>query len=403
MKKIRVSALAAILLLTGCFSRIGEPSEDFAAAETCEATVQLTTQTTEYAAVPSLVYSPDMFCDYSAESVKNAAYSEYITKADAFLTKEDFQGAVLVAKGEDIIYAAGYGYADKVSGTACTARDTFEIGSISKQMTAAAVLQLYEQGRLSLYDTLDRYFSDYEHGSSITIKNLLQMRSGLYDFLNDVEEFFPEEYVEEFNRRADVADDLSNDLPRDFMLEYLYSSPTESEPDEHYYYCNTNYYLLGLIIEKVTGMTYQQYMQEQIFAPCGMLTANNGFRTATARGYYEDGTSLSMSTSTALGCGSVTAGVYDLYQWYMHLLDYNIIDNRTLRMMLTAKDGYGYGIHYADGFAFHAGVTDVYNAYATVQIQDEFIVIVLTNSPRSERIASGYAGALVKLYYGDDD
>ncbi|MBE6901235.1 MAG: beta-lactamase family protein [Ruminococcaceae bacterium] len=394
-----IALLAATMLLTGCFSEVQPLQETAEINVTSEAAV-VTVQTEQQAApVISADYAPDMFCDYSAGRVEAPAYDKYIAKADEFLVQEDFQGAVLVAKGEDIIYAAGYGYADEVNGTRCTARDTFEIGSISKQMTAAAILQLCEQGRLSLYDTLHKFFPEYEHGRNITIKNLLQMRSGLYDFLNNAGDFFPADFEEEFLERADAPDQSTPDFPRDFLLEYLYTSPLEGTPDDHYYYCNTNYYLLGLIIEQVTGMTYQQYMSEQIFEPCGMLTANNEFRCTTARGYYADGTTMSMRTSTALGCGSVNASVYDLYQWYMHLLDYNIIENRTLRAMLTPVETYGFGIHYDDGLAYHVGNTDVFNAFAMVDVQDEFIVIALTNSPKNERVASGYAGKLFELYY----
>ena len=225
------------------------------------------------------------------------------------------------------------------------------------------------------------------------------MRSGLYDYLNNAGSFFPADFADEFLERADAPDESTPDFPRDFLLEYLYTSPLESDPDECFSYSNTNYYLLGLIIEQVSGMTYQEYMQSEIFDPCGMKTANNGFRDTTTRGYYHDGTTLSMRTSTALGCGSVNGSVYDMYQWYMNLFDYELISRETLIEMLTPVDGYGYGIRYEDGFAYHLGNTDVFNAYAAVYVQHEFIVITMTNSSKYERIAGGYAAHVLELYY----
>ena len=397
MKKAKILSLAALLMLTGCFSPIGEPQETM---ETTEyAAAAQTTAHIETAEAPESAKPAKMFCDYTTDRIEAAGYSEYIAEAEQFLLDEDFQGAVLVAKGEDIIYAAGWGYADAVNGCMCTARDTFELGSLSKQMTAAAILQLEEQGRLSLDDTLDKYFPKYEHGKNITIKNLLQMRSGLFDYLNNAGSFFPADFEEEFLERADAPDESTEDFPRDFLLEYLYISPLEGNPDEYYSYSNTNYYLLGLIIEQVSGLTYQEYTKKYIFEPYGMLTANNGFRCTTARGYYPDGTTLSMRTSTALGCGSVNGSVYDMYQWYMHLLDGNVISKSSLKEMLTPVDGYGYGIRFEEGFAFHLGNTDVFNAYAMVHLQEEFIVIALTNSSKYERIAGGYAGKLCELYF----
>lgn len=388
--------LVLLILTSGCFSPVETPYE---AEQTVEAAAATTAADSFVPAVSLTEEQDELLCDHSADRVENPEYSDYIDEVDSFLLREDFQGAVLVAKGEELIFAAGYGYADEVNGALCTARDTFELGSLSKQMTAAAILQLSEQNKLSVYDTLDKYFPEYEHGKNITIQDLLRMRSGLFDFLNSPANFFPADFVEEFSERADAADESLPDFSRDFLLEYLYDAPLEGNPDDYYSYSNTNYYLLGLIIEQVSGMSYQEYMQKNIFDPCGMLTANNGFRCTTARGYYEDGTTLSMRTSTALGCGSVNGSVYDMYCWLTHLLNGDVISKQSLKEMLTAVDGYGYGIRCDDGFAYHLGNTDVFNAYAMVHLEQEFVVIVLTNSPKTERAAGLYAAPLFEMYY----
>ncbi len=394
MKKLLSLSLLP-LLLTGCFA----PVEGNVPATEEVTTAVTQTEYDEFVPAVQDETAAESVCDFSADRVENKRYSAYIRRAEEFLKREDFQGALLIAKGDELILAKGYGYADAVNGAMCTARDTFELGSLSKQMTAAAILQLSEENKLSVYDTLDKYFPEYEHGKNITIQDLLRMRSGLFDFLNSPANFFPADFVEEFRERADAADASREDFPRDFLLEYLYESPLEGNPDEYFSYCNTNYYLLGLIIEQVSGMSYQQYLEENIFEPCGMLTANNGFRATTARGYYPDGTTLSMRTSTALGCGSVNGSVYDMYSWTRHLLKGEVVSVQSLREMIAAVDGYGYGIRREDDFIYHMGNTDVFNSYALTELTQQFTVIVLTNSPKTERIAGGYAKQLYELFY----
>lgn len=272
--------------------------------------------------------------DLGQEKYENPEYAEYIGRVQDYLRKGDFQGSVLVSLGSEIIYADGFGYADEKTGAPATALDTYELGSISKQMTAAAILRLEEKGLLSTEDTLDRFFPEYSLGSRITLDNLLRMKSGLYDYISDYYIVFGD-FAEEYYRRADSDNDEEPDFPRDFLLEYLFDTPLRDEPGTEFYYCNTNYYLLGLIIEQVSGMSYQEYLQKNIFEPCGMTTANNDFRGTTARGYYKDGSTLSMRTSTALGCGSVNGSVFDVFKWYEGLLSGKVISAESLEKMTS--------------------------------------------------------------------
>lgn len=392
MKKI-ISMLLCCLLLTGCAG--GETSVDI--VDTVEVTEASSTMQAAEPVVVVVEPEPTLFCDYEAEIVENRAYSKFIKAIDEYVEETGFQGAVLIAWDDDIVLAKGYGYADEVTGTLCTAKDTFEIGSVSKQMTAAAIMQLADSGALSVDNTLDKYFPEFSYAKNITIKNLLQMRAGLMCFINSPDQFFPEDFAEQYKEMADVGDEYEETLPRDFLLDYIDGAPLCYGPDSCFYYSNTNYYLLGLIIEQVTGDSFQTYMQREIFEPCEMLTANNDFRKTTARGYYEDGTSESMALSTSLGCGSVNASVYDIYQWIKHLFGDTVISEQSLKEMLTEVDGYGYGLRINEDLYYHTGNTDCFNAFMAVY-GDSFTAIALTNKPKKELSAGEFGSELHSIF-----
>lgn len=404
MKKA-IAILVCCALLAGCAS--GEPAE-ITVQETAEAAAPAVVQSGEAgffsAAEPEEQESeeasePELFCSYDKQLVQNLAYRKFIAAVDEYAENCGYQGAVLVAWQDEIILAKGYGYADEKTGRLCTARDTFEVGSVSKQMTAAAILQLAENGALSLDDTLDKYFPQFAHGKNITIKNLLQMRSGLMDFINSPAQFFPEAFIEEYTAKADTDDVNAEALPRDFVLDYINDAPLCYSVDSCFSYCNTNYYLLGLIIEQVTGDSFQDYIGREIFDKCDMLTANNSFRDTTARGYYEDGTTESMALSTSLGCGSVNAGVYDIYQWIRHLFGGDVIGENLLAEMLTENEGYGYGMRIGENVYYHTGNTDCFNAFMAVY-SDSLTVVALSNKPKVE-LNAAELGAEIHSIFAD--
>ncbi|MGN0589837.1 MAG: serine hydrolase domain-containing protein [Ruminiclostridium sp.] len=335
--------------------------------------------------------------DERPEKYINPDYTDYAAKVEDYLDRCSYSGSVLVAKGDEIIYAGGFGYADEKTGAICTAKDTFEMGSISKQMTAAAILKLCERGKLSLDDKLEKYFPEFEKGKDIKLRNLLNMQSGLYDYIDDAHKFFPADFVDEYLRRADADNEDEPDFEREFLLPYLYEAPLKSAPESDFYYCNTDYYLLGLIIEYVSGKSYQDFIKEEIFVPCGMETANNGFMETTARGYYHNGTTLSMRTSTALGCGSVNGSVYDLYDWMRSLYGGRVISEESLKEMTTSVLGYGFGLIVTQDIYYHGGSTDVFNSYCAYYPRKDYYVIAFSNTP-IEDISTTYVGSNLRKF-----
>ena len=199
------------------------------------------------------------------EVIIDKKYKEFAEQADAYLQEAGFKGSVLIGRGEKIVFAKGYGLYDEKAAAPdqCPIgiNTTFEAGSISKQMTAAAVMQLAQAGKLSVDDKLSKFFPDFEAGGKITAGMLLNMRSGLTDHINSADDFFPKNIY----RRIELKQMACEPVEENLVLEYLNEAPLLAEPDSTYFYCNTNYFLLARIIEMTSGLSYNEYIQKNIF------------------------------------------------------------------------------------------------------------------------------------------
>jgi CubicO group peptidase (beta-lactamase class C family) len=298
---------------------------------------------------------------------------EQLVDKSADLAK--FQGSILIAYNDEIVLAKGYGFADEEKQLNNTMNTTYEIGSVTKQFTAAAIMQLSEKGKLSVDDTIDKYFPDYVYGDKITIKNLLQMRSGIYDFVNAPKDFFSDDFLKKFKTDKDMVE--SNLDPNDF-LKYLYSAKLKFEPDSKFEYSNSNYFILGLIIEKVTGTSYKEYIQSYIFKPCNMNSSNMDFQQTDAIGYSSSGY-LSFDPSITFSAGSICSNVIDLFKWDEALINKQVVSETSFEEMIDAKDGYGYGIGNRSNVLDHDGKTLCFIASNKIDLNNNIIIIAMTN------------------------
>ena len=183
--------------------------------------------------------------------------SELVSTIDAIVReaveRDHVVGASIgVKKGDDILVAKGYGYADLENKVEANEHTVYRIGSITKQFTAVAIMMLVEQGKISLDDDLTKYLPDYPtRGHAVTIDRLLTHTSGIKGY-TEMEKFWGE------SRR---------DLSHDEMIAMFSAEPFEFPPGERYQYSNSAYYLLGVIIEKISGKSYAEFLDEQIWAP----------------------------------------------------------------------------------------------------------------------------------------
>ncbi len=180
------------------------------------------------------------------------AQKNYSSLLDNYMKAQEsvneFSGVALIAKDNKIIYRKAFGPANKEWNVPNTLQTKFRIGSLTKQFTAAAVLQLAEGGKLSLDDKLSKYFPDFPKGDSVTVHMLLTHTSGIKSYTN----------MPKFMSIASLP------YPKDSVIAFFKNEPFEFSPGTNWNYNNSGYFLLGYIIEKVSGESYSEYVLRNV-------------------------------------------------------------------------------------------------------------------------------------------
>ena len=321
---------------------------------------------------------------------------------EALQKNRNFHGSILVAKDDEILLDKGYGFADFNQNTTNKSQTRFAVGSVTKQFVSMAVMQLYEKGLIDIEDKVSKYLPDFPAGDSITIHNLLTHTSGLVNFTN-----LPEFYLLDLeNTDPMTVVDLIKDLPLEF------------QPGEKYSYCNTNYLLLGIIVEKVSGIPYEEYLQKNIFEPLNMKNTgilfgkNNEIYDATAyTGYLEViPVNDEILLRNAYGAGNIYSTVEDLYRWDRALETEQLVKKETLDKMFTgyaaiSETGYyGYGWIITDTglgrMIWHDGATLGFTANIARFVDEDLTIIVLTNNQGYNTVE--LINNIVKIVYNID-
>jgi CubicO group peptidase (beta-lactamase class C family) len=259
------------------------------------------------------------------------ANSGYVAELQATLAKRlpaDGPGTtVLVARDGKILFSQAYGLADREKKIPAAPDTQFRIGSVTKQFTAAAILHLAEENRLSIEDPLAKYFPTYPGGDKITLHQLLNHTSGLHNLTENPD----------FMTRV-IAPISSTDL-----LAWFQNDPPDFPPGEQFRYCNTGYVLLGQIVEKVSGLSYNDYLQKQFFVPLGMhdtgvyINATPPPHASKGYSYMLNGLypakDWDMSWAGAAGNLYSTAG--DLWRWTEALQEGRVLNPDSLKTMIT--------------------------------------------------------------------
>jgi len=283
-------------------------------------------------------------------SITNANAQSIEKKIDAIFTEAypaDAPGAtVLIAKDDKVIYRKAFGMANLELNVPMKPENVLELASITKQFTGVAILMLMEQGKLSLQDPLSKYIADYPKGDQITIHHLLIHTSGIKSYTS-IPEFI------KFARTDMTPMEIINnfkDLPMDF------------EPGEKYTYNNSAYILLGYIIEEVSGLSYEDYIQKNIFDKLGMKNSYYGSRSKIipnrASGYQPFGESFQnadyLSMTIPYAAGSLMSTVDDLFLWHKAIHHNALISEKSRQLAFTnytlnngnpINYGYGWGVN----------------------------------------------------------
>lgn len=302
----------------------------------------------------------------------------------------------------ELLVARGYGSADLESSTPATAETVYRIGSVTKQFTAALILQLVEQGKIGLDDEITRFLPDYPtQGRRITIHQLLTHTSGIRGFTE------LEPRYTEFSRF---------DLTEDQLIAQFAKEPFDFEPGAQYRYNNSGYFLLGVIAGKVTGTPYPVLVEQALMVPHGLGSSsychNSRLIPKRAQGYVVDrGTIVNdhpISMNIPGGAGALCSTVLDLLAWQRSLDGGRVLGSRWLDAMRTgqvesgASGRYGYGVAVGalQGHPqiAHSGGINGFSAWLATYPDDHLTVVVLTNTMYGQ--ASGVGTALARLVLG---
>lgn len=296
----------------------------------------------------------------------------------------NYKGEVYITKDSKPVFKCGTGKTANSKGTKINEKTAFCIASVTKQFTAAAILQLREKGLLSLDDTIDLYFPDYKQGKKITIHNLLSMRSGIPDYIyedNDVKAKFKVKKHANYkkNRRQ--------------IEKWIFRQKLVFTPDKYMQYSNSNYLLLAEIVEQVSGMGWGKYIRKHFFNPLGMkhsgfLETYNKKRKNFAWPLKGIAAEYLSYNGASFGTGDIISTAKDLAKWLDALDGGQVLSKESFKLMTTSYSndadlahGYGYGLMISDsGRYFHTGAITSYNSLVAVDKTTRCHLIMLTNT-----------------------
>lgn len=291
--------------------------------------------------------------------------------------------SIAVVKDGTIAYEHAYGTARLDPKTPATPQMRYSIGSISKQFTAAAILMLAEEGKLSLDDRLVRWLPDLTRANEVTIRQILSMTSGYQDF-------WPQDYVMPM---------MLEPVTPQGILDRWARKPLDFEPGTKWQYSNTNYVIAGLIVEKVSGMPLLDFLQKRVFAPLHMTTITDTDQAPLGSGEparymrYALGP-LRPAPKEGKGwmysAGELAMTAHDLALWNVSMIDRALMQPASYRQMETdvllmsgASTRYGLGVSVAmtDGHRriSHGGEVSGFTAQNNVYPDERAAVVVLTN------------------------
>ena len=314
--------------------------------------------------------------------VFSSDYQTLATALDAYLVEESFNGVSLIASGDEIILFNSYGLANVENQEPLTVDHQFQIASVSKSFVAVSILQLVEARKLTLDQTIDKYFPDMPNAKEITIHQLLTHTSGLYSG-DDLTNYSEVTSVEEIISPA-------------FQPSNLYYE----EPGTYSIYSNLGYDVLGAIVEKVSGMPYETYLEENILIPADMtqsglnIEGNALEKLATAyNGNIEENYEAKvLHPSFGYSSGGLHSTAMDLYKYDRALKSNSLISQQSYDLMTQAytkvgRKDYGYGWYIDTGVEntiSHTGNLIGWHSMLLRHQEDKVTVILLTNHDESD-------------------
>lgn len=328
-----------------------------------------------------------------AQQSGDIVHGELGRKADSLLTqavKGGFSAVILIARGDTILLRRGYGWADRGNKTPFSPNTIFDIGSITKQFTAAGILALEAQGKLSVQDSLGRYFPNAPADKAgITLHQVMTHSAGFDD------DFGPDYAV----------------MSRDSLMGLVMASPLRFAPGTGWSYSNAGYSVMATILEKVSGVPYETFLHDRLFGRAGMTTTGYNIPhwdlTRLSRGYGshndDQGTPLEKLWAAdgpywnLRGNGGILSTVDDMYRWHLALRNRSVLPESAMKKLeqgyvpedpndTTTRYGYGWEIERKpDGRRVMQHNGSSAHSYAILRryLDQDIVYIFATNSPRN--------------------
>ncbi|WP_343660919.1 serine hydrolase [Chryseobacterium sp.] len=322
-----------------------------------------------------------------------------IIKAYAAINK--FNGTAFIHYQHKNIFEKSYGWQDAEKKIPNQNTSVYQIASLTKSFTALIIVKLSEEGKLSFKDPISKFIADYPRGKEITVEHLLTHTSGIYEVLRNKEYF-------SLLHTGKIID-------KDKELSFFKNEPLDFEPGTQFSYTNSGYILLGLIIEKLTGLSYENAVRKIILNPLKMT--HTGFNYMALKSPYktvpysyisktqQEKTEVWNSTLTG-PAGQIYSTAEDLYNYYKGLRDYKIVSKESFKKATTPYlSGYGYGWFiddlYGKKLINHGGNIEGSTSYFAMLPNDDLCIILLNNitSKKLEKAGNTILAAILGQPY----
>jgi CubicO group peptidase (beta-lactamase class C family) len=322
-----------------------------------------------------------LFVSVAVYCCSNAYAQKYFRKIDSmtqlFASRNDFSGNILVQMKGKTIFKKSYGFANVSWRVKNSETTKFQIGSISKQFTAAAILLLEQKDKLSVKDKIQEYFPEYTNGKDITIEQLLTHTGA----------------VKNVYTVAGYGSFKRSDISFQDLLSKIMAEPLTGKPGTAYNYSNGAFNLLAAIVEKVSGISYPNFLEKNFFKPLNMSASghyeNYRIFSNMANGYEASGNSgvvngAYLNDNIHYGSGSLYSTVPDMVKWVTGLRSFSVLNEKQMKKMLTNYiNGYGFGISVYKQFGKnvygHDGRVPGFNCSYLYYPDDEVMIIIFSN------------------------
>jgi D-alanyl-D-alanine carboxypeptidase len=322
----------------------------------------------------------------TATPMNDALAQRLDTAVNQAMVAVNVPGAIIGVWGPDGSYVRAFGVADKATGAPMKTDFYHRIGSQTKTFTATGVLQLADQGKVGLDDPIAKYIEGVPQGDKITMRQLLRMQSGLFNY-SESPAF----------QQAMFADPRTPFSPQE-LLGFAFAEPNVFPPGEGFLYCNTNYILLGLVVEKVGGQPLHDYVRDHILTPLGMshtsFPTTNALPEPHAQGYTvqtadgKEATATDWDPSWGWAAGAMISTLDDMHIWAPALATGKLLTPKlqTERLQtvgapgLPPQDGYGLGIFNLGGWIGHNGSLPGYQTVSVYLPEKQTTMVILTNT-----------------------